>query len=105
MAAIDFQPGRSVRHANRNGRGNEADKPQQTLFSWAEFIAAGPVGPRFCKNKPQPATASLFEWALTAQGRAGRRGTLGLRYEGEVDCKRRSKQATALRSTDEPDSA
>ena len=65
MAAIDFQMGGSVRHANRNGCGNEVDEPQQTSFSWAEFIAAGPVGPRCRKSKPQPATASLFEWSLS----------------------------------------
>ena len=47
-----------------NGNHEEADEPQQTLFSWAEFMAEEPVKPRGRSRKPQPATASLFEWAL-----------------------------------------
>ena len=56
------------RHAPANGNGNghydEATEPQQTLFSWAEFMAEEPVKPKGRSRKPQPATASLFEWAL-----------------------------------------
>ena len=37
---------------------------QQSLFSWAEFMAEEPVKPKGRSRKPQPATASLFEWAL-----------------------------------------
>ena len=43
----------------------EADEPQRTLFSWAEFMAEEPANPKGRRRKPQPATASLFEWALT----------------------------------------
>ena len=55
-------------HANGNGNGNghheEADEPQRTLFSWAEFMAEEPVKPKDRRRKPQPASTSLFEWAL-----------------------------------------
>ena len=53
-----------------NGHHDEAPEPQQTLFSWAEFMAEEPVKPRGRSRKPQPATLSMFEWALTLeQGR------------------------------------
>ena len=54
---------------NRNGHSDEAPEPQQSLFSWAEFMAEEPMK-RNGRRKPQPSTASLFEWALTLeQGR------------------------------------
>ena len=37
---------------------------QQSLFSWAEFMAEEPVKPKGRGRKPQPAATSLFEWAL-----------------------------------------
>ena len=46
-------------HANGNGNGHhedEATEPQQSLFSWAEFMAEEPVKPNGRKRKPQPAT-------------------------------------------------
>ena len=67
MAAIDFQMGGSVRHTNGNGCGNEADEPQRSLFSGAEFMAAEPARPKGRRRKIQPATASLFEWALNLE--------------------------------------
>ena len=62
-------------HANGNGRaavpinGNghhddEALEPQQTLFSWAEFMAEEPVKANGRKRKPQTETLSMFEWAM-----------------------------------------
>ena len=55
-------------HANGNGtkgyHDDEAPEPQQSLFSWAEFMAEEPVKPKGRSRKAQPATASLFEWAL-----------------------------------------
>ena len=42
---------------------DEADEPQQSLFSWAEFMAE-PVKPKRRNGKPQPATKSLFEWGM-----------------------------------------
>ena len=49
-----------------NGNGHhhdEADEPQQSLFSWAEFMAE-PVKPKRSNGKPQPASLSMFEWAM-----------------------------------------
>ena len=46
------------------GYHDEADEPQRTLFSWAEFMAEEPVKPKGRKHKQQPATLSMFEWAL-----------------------------------------
>ncbi len=58
------------RHANGNGNetnghhDDEAPEPQQSLFSWAEFMAEEPVKPKRRNGKPQPATLSMFEWAM-----------------------------------------
>ena len=47
-----------------NGRhDNEADEQQQSLFSWAEFMAE-PVKPKRRRRKTQPASMSMFEWAM-----------------------------------------
>ena len=54
-------------HAPVNGNGHrddEAEEPQLTLFSWAEFMAEEPVKPKRRSRKPQPATISMFEWAM-----------------------------------------
>ena len=53
-------------HANGNGNGHhedEAPEAQQSLFSWAEFMAEEPVKPKR-NRKPQPASLSMFEWAM-----------------------------------------
>ena len=50
--------------ANGNHHEDEAEEPQQTLFSWAEFMAEEPVKANGRKRKAQPATLSMFEWAL-----------------------------------------
>ena len=64
------------RHANGNGNGHapapvngngnshhdEAPEPQQSLFSWAEFMAEEPVKPK--GRKTQAPSLSLFEWAV-----------------------------------------
>ena len=52
---------------NGNGHSDGAPEPQQSLFSWAEFMAEEPVKPKGRGRKPQPAAASLFEWALTVE--------------------------------------
>ena len=49
---------------NGNGHYDEAEEPRQSLFSWAEFMAEEPVKPKGRKSKPQPASLSMFEWAL-----------------------------------------
>ena len=49
-----------------NGNGHhhdEAGEPQQSLFSWAEFMAE-PVKPKRRNGKSQPASLSMFEWAM-----------------------------------------
>ena len=53
-----------------NDHHEKADEPQQTLFSWAEFMAEEPVKPKGRRRKPQPATLSMFEWALTLEQEA-----------------------------------
>ena len=54
-------------NGNGNGHQDEDPEPQQSLFSWAEFMAEEPVKPKGRKSKPQPATLSMFEWALTLE--------------------------------------
>ena len=61
-------------HAPVTGNGHaaghlngEAPEPRQTTFSWAEFIAEEPVRPKRRGRKPQHATLSMFEWALTLE--------------------------------------
>ena len=46
-----------------NGHHDEAEEPRQTTFSWAEFMAE-PVKPKRRNGKPQPASLSIFEWAM-----------------------------------------
>ena len=53
----------AVGAAAEEGR-DSAGEPQRTLFSWAEFMAEGPVEPKSRGCKPAPASRSLFEWAL-----------------------------------------
>ena len=51
--------------ANGNGRlDDEADEPQQSLFSWAEFMAEEPVKPKGRGGKTRAPSLSLFEWAV-----------------------------------------
>ena len=40
---------------------------QQSLFSWAEFMAEEPLKPKGRKSKPQPASLSMFEWAMSRE--------------------------------------
>ena len=64
-----------------NGNGNhdhETPEPQQTLFSWAEFLAEEPVKAKRRSRKPQPASMSMFEWALELE-RERERETVGVR--------------------------
>ena len=69
-------------HSNGNGSGDSIEttvelvlgnghheepapaEGQQSLFSWAEFLAEEPVKPRGRNGKAKPAAASLFDWAL-----------------------------------------
>ena len=60
------------RHANGNGNGHHDDETPEpsaaggSLFSWAEFMAE-PVKPRGRRKKPQTASLSMFEWAMTQE--------------------------------------
>ena len=47
---------------NGNGHHDEAPEPQQSLFSWAEFMAEEPVKPKG-RHKAQATSLSLFDWA------------------------------------------
>ena len=40
------------------------EEGQQSLFSWAEFMAEEPVKPKGRGRKAKPASTSLFDWAL-----------------------------------------
>ena len=64
---LDTGHGRAPAPVNGNGHSDEAPEPQQSLFSWAEFMAEEPVKPKGRKQKPQSATLSMFEWALTVE--------------------------------------
>ena len=59
--------GHAAVEVNGNGHSDEAPEPHQSLFSWAEFMAEEPVKPKGRKRKAQPATLSMFEWALTVE--------------------------------------
>ena len=52
---------------NDNGHYDEAPEPQQSLFSWAEFMVEEPVKPKGRSRKAKPAPPSLFDWALTLE--------------------------------------
>ena len=51
-------------NGNGNGHHDDAEEAQQSLFSWAEFMAEEPVKPKGRSRKQKPASESLFEWAL-----------------------------------------
>ena len=76
--AVELFPADSEANANGNSHGPapvngsgyhdaEGLAAQQSLFSWAEFMAEEPVKPKRRKRKSQPATISMFEWALTLE--------------------------------------
>ena len=53
-------------HGSGNGHGHDSEpaEGQQSLFSWAEFLAEEPAQPKGRNGKPKTASASLFQWAL-----------------------------------------
>ena len=70
--AVELMPANGNGHilapVNDNGhREHNADEPQQSLFSWAQFLAIEPVKPKRRRRKPQPASISMFEWAMTLE--------------------------------------
>ena len=50
-----------------NGHHDVTPEPQQSLFSWAEFMAEEPVDAKGRGRKPQPAALSIFEWTLNME--------------------------------------
>ena len=58
------ESGHAPAPVNGNGHHQKASESQRSLFSWAKFMTAEPMKAKRRKSKTQPATASLFEWAL-----------------------------------------
>ena len=56
-----------VETAAANGHADVVEETQQSMFSWAEFLAEEPQKPARRNGKPQPASLSLFEWALSLE--------------------------------------
>ena len=54
---------------------DETPERQWSLFSWAEFMAEGPVNRQRRSLRPAPASISLFEWALEREREAMLLGT------------------------------
>ena len=50
-----------------NGRHDKPAEGQQSLFSWAEFLAEEPAQPQSRNGKARPSSLSLFEWALNSE--------------------------------------
>ena len=62
--------GHAVIPANGSGHHDEAPAPSATggsLFSWAQFMAEEPVKTNGRNRKPQPASLSMFEWAMALE--------------------------------------
>ena len=59
---VELAPGHS--QDSGNGHREEPAEGQQSLFSWAEFLAEEPAQPRGRNGKPKTASTSLFQWAL-----------------------------------------
>ena len=53
--------------SNGNGHSEVPAEGQQSLFSWAEFLAEEPARPQGRNGKAKPASTSLFEWALNSE--------------------------------------
>ena len=56
-----------VETAAANGHADVVEETQQSMFSWAEFMAEEPQKPSRRNGKPKPATLSMFEWALSLE--------------------------------------
>ena len=69
-----------------NGHWDEPSEPQQSLSSWAEFLAEEPAQSAGRNGKPKPSSLSLFEWTLGNEQERGRnwsaQGAIPLRKGG-----------------------
>ena len=59
--------GHAAVEVNGNGHSDEIPEPQQSLFSWAEFMAGEPAQSQGRNGRAKPSSLSLFEWALRAE--------------------------------------
>ena len=55
----------------------ELPERQRSLFSWTEFMAEEPAKPERRSRRPEPASISLFEWALEREREAVPAGAEG----------------------------
>ena len=62
--------GRAALPAGGNAGDDDAPERQRSLFSWAEFMAEEPAKPERRSRRPEPASISLFEWALEREREA-----------------------------------
>ena len=56
--------------AGANGYDDEAVEAALSMFSWTEFLAQEPEKPPRGKQKPRPASMSMFEWAIEMEREA-----------------------------------
>ena len=59
--------GHAAAPVNGNGHHEKAPEAQQSLFSWAEFLAGELVKPKGRSRKPKSASTSLFERAFSLE--------------------------------------
>ena len=45
----------------------EVEEPEQAVLTWAELFAQEPAKPDRRRKRPQPASLSLFEWAVGSE--------------------------------------
>ena len=80
--------GHAAVEVNGNGHSDEVPEPQQSLFSWAEFMAEGAgqaqgPGPQASARSRVPVRVGA-DRGPGAGGGVGRRGALGRNTQGEV---------------------
>ena len=68
--SVEFVMGNNGHAANGAGHHDESE-PQQTRFSWAEFMAEEPVKPKGRGRKAEPSSLSLFDWGARPGTGAG----------------------------------
>ena len=54
-------------HLRGQGHHDEPAEGQQSLFSWAKFLAGEPAQPQGRNGEAKPSPLSLFEWGLNAE--------------------------------------
>ena len=64
---VELGNGHAAVPVNGNGHHDGAPETQQSLFSWAEFMAKELVKPKARSRKPKGSSPSLFDWALSLE--------------------------------------